>query len=65
MQIEVIALAAPVHSGDWHDKPLRWTVQGPGTELQNFVTKKDAMRYRSIRKRSFSFAEAIKAYCQL
>lgn len=65
MEIEVVALPFPLRDGDWHDRPLRWKVQGPGNEVQNFVTKKDALRYRSIRKRSFSFTEAVKAYCQL
>lgn len=37
-------------SGDWHDKPLRWAVTGPGTEVQKFSTRKDARRYRSLRR---------------
>lgn len=64
MGINVVSLANPVHAGDWHDKPLKWSVVGPDREVQNFRTKRDAERYRSIRKRSFSFTEAVKEYCK-
>jgi hypothetical protein len=28
--------------GDWHDAPLRYSVNGPGNECQKFSTKKNA-----------------------
>src|SRR3954469_16058189 len=31
------------HHGDWHDKPTRYAVRGPGQECQKFSTKKDAL----------------------
>lgn len=49
-------------AGDWHDKPLKWIVNGPSQEVQKFSTKKDAMRYASIRRKSASFAEACSRY---
>jgi len=56
--ITISPLAKPIYSGDWHDKPLRWSVDGPNTEVQQFSTKKDATLYRRIRRQSASLLEA-------
>ena len=60
MKIE--RLPHPVCSGDWHDKPLKWTVIGPGNEVQNFRTKKDATAYRRCRKVTSSIGEASRLF---
>lgn len=60
MKIE--RLPEPIASGDWHDKPLKWTVIGPGDEVQNFRTKKDATTYARIRKTAPSFREAARIF---
>jgi hypothetical protein len=52
------------HHGDWHDRPIRWSVVGPGNELQKFSTRKEAEEYRRVRLRSATFAEAVKNYVQ-
>lgn len=62
MNIIITKLVAPEHHGDWHDKPLRYAVFGPGTEVQKFCTKKDAELYRRIRRRSASLADASRAF---
>lgn len=62
--VTVSALAVPYRDGDWHDKPLRHTVQGPGVDVQNFSTKKDALKYASIRRRAASQAEACRLFMQ-
>lgn len=46
-------------SGDWHDKPVRWAVTGPAGEVQNFSTRKDAQKYKSLRFRSYDQKIAI------
>ena len=51
-KIVVEALPEPIYAGDWHDKPLRWTVKGPGNEVQNFSTKTWANKYKCIRRKS-------------
>lgn len=53
-----ISKIAPLFHGDWHDKPLRYEVRGPGVDLQRFSTKKDALRYASIRRKSADQNEA-------
>lgn len=55
-------LKRPEHSGDWHDKPLKWKVIGPGKELQKFSTKKEALLYRKIRQNCSSFLEACQQF---
>jgi hypothetical protein len=50
--IKIEKLETPIYEGDWHDKPLRWRVVGPGQELQNFSTKSSARHYAKIRRRS-------------
>lgn len=61
--VVVVALPAPIRSGDWHDKPLKWEVIGPGNEVQRFSTKKWALRYASIRRRSPDYSTASRAFC--
>ena len=56
--ITVSKLDTPRYEGDWHDAPLRWSVEGPGAELQLFSTKKWADLYARIRRRSSNAAEA-------
>lgn len=48
--ITVLPISAEA-SGDWHDRPLRWAVYGPAIEVQKFSTKKDALLYKSLRRR--------------
>ena len=48
--ILIVKLARPERCGDWHDKPLKWAVVGPGKEVQKFSTKADAVLYRRLRK---------------
>jgi hypothetical protein len=55
-------LETPEQDGDWHDKPLRWIVKGPGDEAQKFPTKKDAALWARIRSSSASQLEAISRY---
>ena len=70
LKIEIIPLARSEHYqhyaddtyGDWHDKPLRWSAVGPGTEIQKFRTRRDAEKYASRRRRSATQMEAISAY---
>jgi len=62
MCIKVVQLETEIHDGDWHDAPLRWSVQGPGSELQNFETKKKALKYASIRRKSSDSNAACNAY---
>jgi hypothetical protein len=62
MNIAVEKLRNPISGADHHDPDLKWVVQGPGTERQCFVTKKDALKYASIRKNSASFAGAFQLY---
>lgn len=52
----------PQASGDWHDKPLRWIVNGPDSEVQQFSTKKDALLYARIRRGAASQQEAMNHY---
>lgn len=46
------------HAGDWHDAPLRYRVNGPGTECQKFSNKKEADKYRVFRRRFATQREA-------
>lgn len=50
------------HSGDWHDKPLRWLVVGPFNERSKFSTLASARKYKSLRKRVRSAWQASIAY---
>jgi len=60
--VTVSKLARPQYSGDWHDKPLRWSVDGPRSECQKFSTKQDALQYARIRRRFMDQLDAINAY---
>ena len=62
--ITIRLLKRPMHSGDWHDKPLKWTVNGPNNEVQNFVTKKDATLYKKLRRNAKDQLEAINLFVQ-
>jgi hypothetical protein len=61
-KVTVSKLATPYKAGDWHDPALKWTVRGPGTDRQDFCTKKDALKYATIRRHSASQAEAGNKY---
>lgn len=63
--VNIEKLSRPEQSGDWHDKPLRWCVRGPGVEVQKFSTKKDALKYRSVRRKSFDFTAAVATFVNL
>lgn len=63
VQIKVLRLVCPEHSGDWHDKPLKWKVAGPGDEVQKFLTRKDADQYARLR-RKMSQQKAHAAYSE-
>ena len=62
--IQITKLASPEYAGDWHDKPLRWLVTGPGAERQKFSTRAAARRYAKIRRNATSFAMASREYVQ-
>jgi len=62
MNMNIVKLDRAIRDGDWHDKPLRWQVSGPGREVQNFSTKKDALLYRAIRRSSSNAQIAQRAY---
>ena len=60
--ITITKLSSPVHSGDWHDAPLKWSVNGPLTERQLFATKRDATIYKRLRRSAQSVQAATRAY---
>lgn len=62
-KVKVSKLERPYHSGDWHDAPLKWTVQGPGAEVQDFSRKADAEEYAKLRRRNTA-AEASRKFIQ-
>ena len=62
MKITVQKLETPVYSGDWHDPPLKWSVNGPGEEVQLFYTKANALMYKKVRPRAANMAEASYLY---
>lgn len=61
-EIKIVKLEREEHCGDWHDKPLRYAVNGPRSECQKFSTKKDARKYASLRRRNSDQLIAINAY---
>jgi hypothetical protein len=61
-KITVTKMEKPEQSGDWHDQPVRWQVNGPKTEVQKFSTKADATLYARLRRNSSDFNEASEAY---
>lgn len=62
MKITVARLEREIHEGDWHDAPSRWNVTGPGTEVQRFSRKVDALAYARVRRASPDFYAAVRAY---
>lgn len=62
--ITVEEMERPVHCGDWHDKPHRYKVNGPGGH-QTFPTKGDANRFASIYRKSDSLLQAIHTAARL
>lgn len=60
--IKIVRLFKVEESGDWHDAPLKWKVEGPKLEVQKFATKKEATRYASIRRTSKDQTEAFRRY---
>lgn len=62
MEVRIEKLDRPEHHGDWHDKPLRYAVMGPGVECQKFSTKKEAKTYATDRRRSSTQAEAFQKW---
>lgn len=61
-QPRVSCLLRPYRDGDWHDPLTRYSVQGPGNEVQEFSTLKDANKYASIRRRAKDQREAGNLY---
>ena len=59
MNITITKLPSPVLSGDWHDRPLKWVTTGPGTEVQQFATRKEAEGYGRLRRKVGTQLEAI------
>ena len=62
MKLTITKLPCPEHHGDWHDKPLKWIVQGPGEECQKFANHKDSSRYSGIRRKSLNQQEATRTF---
>jgi hypothetical protein len=60
--IRVAKLNHAIQAGDWHDAPMRWTVTGPGSEVQHNQTRKGAELYAKIRRNSADQSTAINAY---
>ncbi len=59
MKFTLTKLAHPIHSGDWHDRPGKWQVNGPESEMQTgFPTRKEAEMYAKCRRHSTSANEA-------
>lgn len=63
--ITISQMPKPEASGDWHDKPLKWLVEGPGEERQKFSTKAWATLYKRCRKASSDANEATRNFCNL
>jgi len=61
-EIYVTLLDKPENQGDWHDKPLKYKVCGPAEEVQKFSTKREALRYKSIRARSADFRSSVQSF---
>jgi len=60
-KLRIKRLPSPIYSGDWHDKPHRWAVYGPGSEVSHFDTKANAQLYARLR-RKLSYRDAMVAY---
>ena len=61
-KITITKLQHAIRSGDWHDAPLRWSVNGPLTERQLFATKRDATVYKRLRKTAKNDHQAQRAF---
>lgn len=61
----VSRLPRPVHSGDWHDKPLQWTVTGEGAQEQMFRTKRHAEIWARCYRKAATFNEAGQMWARL
>lgn len=56
---EIEKLPSPEHSGDWHDKPLRWIARcADRVFTQKFSTKRDAMLWASVARKAFDYRDA-------
>lgn len=60
--IKIEKMAKAQASGDWHDRPLRWSVTGPANEVQKFPTWKEARKYAVIRRAAKDQREAFHRY---
>ena len=62
-KLTVKKLLRPEYHGDWHDKPVKWiSVCGSDALFtQKFATKRLAVRWASIARRSLTFREAFLA----
>lgn len=60
--ITIQKMEKPRRDGDWHDAPLRWEVNGPGDELQQFSTRADARLWRKCRRVAPDYATASRAF---
>lgn len=61
-QPRVSCLLRPIKDGDYKDPPMKYSVIGPGNEVQNFFTIRNANRYASLRRRCSSQWEAMRKY---
>ena len=58
-KLTVRKLERPEHSGDWHDKPLRWIAECVDKVFtQKFSTRKDAELWASVARRAFDYRDA-------
>lgn len=59
-KLTVRKLERPEHSGDWHDKPLRWIAECANNPLftQKFSTKKDAMLWVGVARSVLDYKTA-------
>jgi hypothetical protein len=63
--LTVSELDRPIHSGDWHDKPLRWTVTGEGAQTQHFRTKRDAEAWARAYRDAATYNEASREWMRV
>jgi hypothetical protein len=63
-QPRVSCLLRPIKDGDFKDPPLKYSVIGPGNEVQNFSTLRWANIYASVRRRSRDQVEAGRKFSQ-
>jgi hypothetical protein len=63
MQIVVKKLEKEIYAG-YKMRNFKWQVAGPGDEVQNFFSKKNAENYKKIRARSRSFEQAQLEYAR-